>query len=351
MQVNSGVPIRCCARVAGKQSGRSDAEGSLFQSGNKLELVGPGRGGSEQASVSHTFSRIYDAHASDREVFSQEVQPLVDKFVDGSNVTIGLLGDHRGGHGQLLGSIAQPTVEAIFEAVEQRQAALGGTGGRLTPQLLVKYAGVVVGTELFSDLLAPGSSELRVVSDPEAVGGAQVGGGSAFGRVGAAARRSASLPHRPRAPPPAPQAAAAVVGALLRADPAGGRRQRRQRQRRRRLRLGRVAARDPRRRGRDARRPALERDAADPLVGVAAAADGRRVGRVAPPPRRPGRQRAHAPRPVQPPTSRRRRCSCSRWARAPPSRSSTIRWRAASSIATTASSTPCTSSSPRRRAS
>ena len=68
--------------MAGKQSGRSDAEGSLFQSGNKLELVGPGRGGSEQASVSHTFSRIYDAHASDREVFTQEVQPLVDKFVD-----------------------------------------------------------------------------------------------------------------------------------------------------------------------------------------------------------------------------------------------------------------------------
>ena len=212
MQVNSGVPIRCCARVAGKQSGRSDAEGSLFQSGNKLELVGPGRGGSEQASVSHTFSRIYDAHASDREVFTQEVQPLVDKFVDGSNVTIGLLGDHRGGHGQLLGSIAQPTVEAIFEAVEQRQAALGGTGGRLTPQLLVKYAGVVVGTELFSDLLAPGSSELRVVSDPEAVGGAQlVGGGTglsaasvpqpaAFGELFRTGRARLLQLHKP--PPP-----------------------------------------------------------------------------------------------------------------------------------------------------
>ena len=145
--------------------------------------------------MSHTFSRIYDAHASDREVFTQEVQPLVDKFVDGSNVTIGLLGDHRCGHGQLLGSIAQPTVEAIFEAVEQRQAALGGTGGRLTPQL-VKYAGVVVGTELFSDLLAPGSSELRVVSDPEEVGGAQlVGGGSARRR-------------RCRSPPPSASSSA-----------------------------------------------------------------------------------------------------------------------------------------------
>ena len=55
MQVNSGVPIRCCARVAGKQSGRSDAEGSLFQSGNKLELVGPGRGGADENALGDLY--------------------------------------------------------------------------------------------------------------------------------------------------------------------------------------------------------------------------------------------------------------------------------------------------------
>ena len=72
--------------------------------------------------------------------------------------------------------------------------------------------GVIVGTELFSDLLAPGSSELRVVSDPEAVGGAQlVGGGTglsaasvpqpaAFGELFRTGRARLLQLHKP--PPP-----------------------------------------------------------------------------------------------------------------------------------------------------
>ena len=59
-----GVDVRCCARVVPNTDALADT--SLFITGNRLELETAGSG-SQRVSESHTFTRVYDPHVSDKE--------------------------------------------------------------------------------------------------------------------------------------------------------------------------------------------------------------------------------------------------------------------------------------------
>ena len=97
-----GVPVRSCARVVGSADSQKLDNGSIFITGNRMELVPSGK----QDGETHTFSRIFDVHASDKDVYESEVLPLVGGLVAGENVSLVTMGHHRGGHGQLLGVVA-----------------------------------------------------------------------------------------------------------------------------------------------------------------------------------------------------------------------------------------------------
>tara|TARA_B100000795_G_scaffold158500_1_gene119129 strand:- start:132 stop:500 length:369 start_codon:yes stop_codon:yes gene_type:complete len=97
-----GVPVRSCARVVGSADSQKLDNGSIFITGNRMELVPSGK----QDGETHTFSRIFDVHASDKDVYESEVLPLIGGLVAGENVSLVTMGHHRGGHGQLLGVVA-----------------------------------------------------------------------------------------------------------------------------------------------------------------------------------------------------------------------------------------------------
>ena len=185
-----GVPVRSCARVVGSADSQKLDNGSVFIAGNAMELVPSGKSDGEK----HTFSRIFDVHASDKDVYESEVLPLIGGLVAGENVSLVTMGHHRGGHGQLLGVVAPlcidaifncytrthctlvltltPTitrcVDAIFDQMQQRQASIGGDGTNLAFQLSVRYASIILGSDHMGDLLGSGSAELRIVRDAEA---------------------------------------------------------------------------------------------------------------------------------------------------------------------------------------
>ena len=102
MAAPGGVPVRSCARVVGSADSQKLDNGSIFIAGNAMELVPSGKSDGEK----HTFSRIFDVHASDKDVYESEVLPLIGGMVAGENVSVITMGHHRGGHGHLLGVIA-----------------------------------------------------------------------------------------------------------------------------------------------------------------------------------------------------------------------------------------------------
>ena len=167
----TGVPLRCVARVNGATDGR-DVSG-IFIAGNRLELVPAGQTEGEQ----YDFSRVFDTHASDKEVCEAEMLPLITHLTSGSHVHIVTLGHHRGGHSSLVDVSAPALVSGIFDQMQQRQAVAGGQGAQLSFTIVARIACVVIGSpDSMTDLLAPGSSELRIVRDAEAVGGVQLAG-------------------------------------------------------------------------------------------------------------------------------------------------------------------------------
>ena len=159
-----GVPVRSCARVVGSADSQKLDNGSIFIAGNAMELVPSGKSDGEK----HTFSRIFDVHASDKDVYESEVLPLIGGLVAGENVSLVTMGHHRGGHGQLLGVVAPLCIDAIFDQMQQRQASIGGDGTNLAFQLSVRYASIILGSDHMGDLLGSGSAELRIVRDAEA---------------------------------------------------------------------------------------------------------------------------------------------------------------------------------------
>ena len=73
MAAPGGVPVRSCARVVGSADSQKLDNGSIFIAGNAMELVPSGKSDGEK----HTFSRIFDVHASDKDVYESEVLPLI----------------------------------------------------------------------------------------------------------------------------------------------------------------------------------------------------------------------------------------------------------------------------------
>ena len=158
------MPVRSCARVVGSADSQKLDNGSIFIAGNAMELVPSGKSDGEK----HTFSRIFDVHASDKDVYESEVLPLIGGLVAGENVGLVTMGHHRGGHGQLLGVVAPLCIDAIFDQMQQRQASIGGDGTNLAFELSVRYASIILGSDHMGDLLGSGSAELRIVRDAEA---------------------------------------------------------------------------------------------------------------------------------------------------------------------------------------
>jgi hypothetical protein len=199
-----GVPLRCVARVSGDSDGSHDASG-VFIAGNRLELVPAGQTEGER----YEFSCIFDAHAADKEVCESELTPLASQLTSGCNSHLVTLGHHRGGHMSLVDAAAPMLVDAIFDQMQQRQAAAGGQGAQLSFQLDARVACVVIGSaDRMTDLLSPGSTELRIVRDAEAVGGVQLAGlrnqpvaqSTDFVKLFKSARSRLTQQHKPPAP-------------------------------------------------------------------------------------------------------------------------------------------------------
>ena len=200
-----GADVRCCARVVKSATPSGAADTSLFIAGNALELVPAGKTEGER----HSYSRIFDEYASDKDVYETEVLPLLEALTNGENAGVVVMGYHRSGHSELVNKLVPLMVDRIFELMQQRQAVAGGRGGQLMYQLYASVASVVIGsTDKMSDMLAQGSSELRVVRDAEAPSGVQLPGvrkqqvpsGPEFAKTFSAARVRLQQQHRPPAP-------------------------------------------------------------------------------------------------------------------------------------------------------
>ena len=168
----SSSDVRCCARVIRNSDGRSTGA-NLFIAGNALELVPIGSTEGEQ----HVFTRVYDEHASDKDIYEGEVLTLIEALVGGSNACNVTMGHHRGGHSALCSSLAPLCAEMIFDLMKSKQAAAGGRGERLSYTLHASVVSAMLGSfDKMSDMLAPGSTELRVVRDAEAPNGVSMPG-------------------------------------------------------------------------------------------------------------------------------------------------------------------------------
>ena len=200
----SGFPVRSCARIVRHPDGYVDTS-NVFIAGNAIELVPAGRTEGE----THTFSRIFDVHASDTDVYDAEVVPLLQQLVAGTNVNIVVAGNHRAGHASLVNKLVPLIVDSIFDQMQQRQAVAGGQGARLSYQLHASAGAVVIGSaDKMSDMLTAGSSELRIVRDAEAPNGVRlpgvhrqkVGQGTDFAKMFGAARQRVAQQHKPPTP-------------------------------------------------------------------------------------------------------------------------------------------------------
>lgn len=124
------------------------------------------------AGTRHTFSRIFDTHANDRDLWEAEVKPLIAPLVSGENVAIVTAGHMRSGRESVFSALATFTAEALIAAMSDRQrrsaaAAESGAssssdgGGGLVFTLTARYVAVVPGETTMADLVAAGSTEVR----------------------------------------------------------------------------------------------------------------------------------------------------------------------------------------------
>ena len=134
---------------------------------------------------------------------------MVDSLVAGNNVHVIAMGHHRGGHTALVNAIAPQLIDSIFDHMQQRQAVAGGQDTRLSFQLTARMACAVIGSpDRMTDLLSPGSSELRIVRDADATAGVQLAGlrnhpiaqSADFMKVFKGARTRLAQQHKPPAP-------------------------------------------------------------------------------------------------------------------------------------------------------
>jgi hypothetical protein len=170
-----------------------------------------------RAGTRHTLSRIFDAHASDHDVWEAEVKPLVGSFVGGENVAIILAGHMRSGRDALFGAVASLSVEELFEAMRMRQKAAQNAsdpppnGGGLDFSVVARYVAITPGDpQVLTDLTAAGSSSVHCVTDPHSPCGVVLRGAEPK-VIGSAAELGESLKmarSRLRASrPPAPSSA------------------------------------------------------------------------------------------------------------------------------------------------
>lgn len=268
---SGGEPIRCVVRMARSELGLADATegGSVFIAGNALELVPPDKAEGEpsprrrahrrrrrsrvrrvlgpaaataaararaalsrlsapipprprpRAGTRHTFSRIFDAHASDHDVWTIEAKPLIASLVAGENVSMVLAGHMRSGRDALFGAVASLSMEEVFEAMHMRQKAvqnaadaMPGGGGGLDFTVVTRYVAIMPGDpQAMTDLTAAGSSSVQCVSDPHNACGFVLRGAEPR-VIGSAAEMGQSLKmarSRLRASrPPAPSSALIV---------------------------------------------------------------------------------------------------------------------------------------------
>ena len=169
----AGVPLRCIARVVGSSDG-------VYIAGDSLELVRPGQSDGEK----FKFSRIFEPYATDKEVIEEELlQPRVDvtgrrhealaeKLAAGENVTIVVTGHHRSGHMALAELAATKLVDEVFDLMVKKKGAAGGKLLDHDMELNARSACAVIGSaDRMTDLLKPGSTELRIVRDSSQIGG------------------------------------------------------------------------------------------------------------------------------------------------------------------------------------
>ena len=162
-----GLPLRVSARVVGSTTGQT-SRSTLFIAGNQIEVVPPGR----TEGVRHTLTRIFDVHASDSDVYEAEVLPLAGSVAAGLNAAVVIAGHHRNGRSGLFEAVSERGVSALFAVLDQQQAAAREWGGSAGPYTVkMAYASALTGTDLFADLLSPGSAEVSLVRDADAVGG------------------------------------------------------------------------------------------------------------------------------------------------------------------------------------
>ena len=167
-----GLPLRASARVVGSTGGHT-SRNSLFIAGNAVELVSPGR----TEGARHTLTRVFDVHASDSDIFEAEVLPLAGGVAAGLNAAVIVVGHRCSGRSHLFEAIAPRAIDALFDALDQQHSAARGqddAAGRYTVRM--SYAAAVHGTDGLADLLSPGSAEVFVVRDAEAVGGTRLSG-------------------------------------------------------------------------------------------------------------------------------------------------------------------------------
>ena len=165
--------LRCIARVVGSSDG-------VYIAGDSLELVRPGQSDGEK----FKFSRIFEPYATDKEVIEEELlQPRVDvtgrrhealaeKLAAGENVTIVVTGHHRSGHMALAELAATKLVDEVFDLMVKKKGAAGGKLLDHDMELNARSACAVIGSaDRMTDLLKPGSTELRIVRDSSQIGG------------------------------------------------------------------------------------------------------------------------------------------------------------------------------------
>ncbi len=159
-------PVRCVVRVQPDPTASAHDRGTLFIAGAAVELVPP----NSSSGVRHVFSRLFDTHAKDAEIFEHELAPLVEHFLHGVNVSVVLAGHMRSGRASLFHELTVAAVDKILDTIANKQS----DNAELRFALGFSHVAAHVGTDQLTDLLSSGSTPVDAVEDPVALNGVTI---------------------------------------------------------------------------------------------------------------------------------------------------------------------------------
>ncbi|KAK3804119.1 hypothetical protein RRG08_047197 [Elysia crispata] len=136
--------------------------------GNKVQILNHRN---IEENLQYEFNTVFDENSSQAEVFSTSVEPMLEKVLQGQNVSVFAYGPTGAGKTHtMLGMTSDPgiiprVIQSLFEAIEEKQASALNGNSNQAPQFKVTFSYMEIYNEKVHDLLVSGHQDLPIRED------------------------------------------------------------------------------------------------------------------------------------------------------------------------------------------